>query len=252
MKPQCKFETSAKGQSRRSKGLFSSIDRVSAVRAAMATTAPDKTPEKAHFYRVPIEWSGSIAKAIELPGDRQKWREIHRCVLMKQHLQRRLQSAYMFLAFIDLDISNQSFDMTRTNVFSVLYLCRTFFDPHRRFHHAFVCVHSSICSHTSHHWSLRTSYDDGAHKAARSSNASELRAVWQATQGMTRKLLLFLKQKAVWFSCLIVLRLVPVLAGKTQSRWVAVVLAGWRGFKFSLDTLTYDVCASKRSHALGA
>ena len=29
-----------------------------------------------------------------------------------------------------------------------------------------------------------------------------------------------------------------------------MVLAGWRGFKFSLDTLGYDACASKRSHAL--
>ena len=56
MKPQCKFETSAKGQSRRTKGLFSSFDRVSAVRAAMATTTPDKTPEieKANFYRVDV------------------------------------------------------------------------------------------------------------------------------------------------------------------------------------------------------
>ena len=53
MKPQCKFETSAKGQSRRSKGLFSSFDRVSAVRTAMATTTPDKTLEKAHFLSRP-------------------------------------------------------------------------------------------------------------------------------------------------------------------------------------------------------
>ena len=28
-----------------------------------------------------------------------------------------------------------------------------------------------------------------------------------------------------------------------------MVLAGWRGFKISLDTLGYDACASKRSHA---
>ena len=46
----------------------------------------------------------------------------------------------MFLAFDDPHISNQSFEMARTNVFSVVYLCRTFFHPHRRFHHAFVCT----------------------------------------------------------------------------------------------------------------
>ena len=56
----------------------------------------------------------------------------------------------------------------------------------------------------------------------------------------------------VWFSCVVVLRLVPVLAGKDPVKVgcrLAVVLAGWRGFKFSLDTLGYDACASKRSHA---
>ena len=31
---------------------------------------------------------------------------------------------------------------------------------------------------------------------------------------MTRKLLLFRKLRTVWFSCVVVLRLVPVLAGK--------------------------------------
>ena len=58
-------------------------------------------------------------------------------------------------------------------------------------------------------------YDDGAHKAERSSNAaSELRALRQAIQGMTTKLLRFPKLRTVWFSRVVVLRLVPVLAGK--------------------------------------
>ena len=47
-----------------------------------------------------------------------------------------------------------------------------------------------------------------------SNAASELRAVRQAIQGMTTKLLLFPKLRTVWFSCVVVLRLVPVLAGK--------------------------------------
>ena len=63
MKPQCKFETSAKGQSRRTNRLFSSFDRVATVRAAMATTTPDKTLEKSpFFYRVPFDWSGSLPR----------------------------------------------------------------------------------------------------------------------------------------------------------------------------------------------
>ena len=85
-----------------------------------------------------------------------------------------------------------------------------------------------------------------------SNAASELRAVRQAIQGMTTKLLLFPKLRTVWFSCVVVLRLAvwfQFWLAKTQSRWVAGVLAGWRGFKISLDTLGYDACASKRSHA---
>ena len=61
-------------------------------------------------------------------------------------------------------------------------------------------------------------YDYGAHTAERSSDASELHAVRQATQGMGTKLLLFPKLRTVWFSCAVVLRFVPVLTGKIQSR----------------------------------
>ena len=104
--------------------------------------------------------------------------------------------------------------MTRTNLFSVLYLCRTFspsssFSP--RFHS---CSFFYLFSHLASLISSYVQYDDGAHKAERSSNASELRALRQAIQGMTTKLLLFSKLRTVWFSCVVVLRLVPVLAGK--------------------------------------
>ena len=57
-------------------------------------------------------------------------------------------------------------------------------------------------------------YDDGVHKAERSTNTSELCAVRQATQCMTTKPFLFPKLRTVWFFCVVVLRLVPVLAGK--------------------------------------
>ena len=62
-------------------------------------------------------------------------------------------------------------------------------------------------------------YDYGAHTAERSSDASELHAVRQATQGMGTKLLLFPKLRTVWFSGAVVLRFVPVVTGKIQSRW---------------------------------
>ena len=83
-----------------------SLDRVAAVRAAMATTTPDKTPEKPIFI-------------------------------------------FIFYIFI------------------------------------------FIFSHLASLISSYVQYDDGAHNAERSGNASELRAVWQATQGMRIKLLLF-------------------------------------------------------------
>ena len=160
MKPQCKFETSAKGQSRRTNRLFSSFDRVAAVRAA---TTPDKFPEKAHFYRVPFDWSGSLPRqksclATDKNGEK---------FIVAFWCSNTCNDGFLFLAFDGPDISNPWFEMAKTNLFSVLYLCRTFFQPHRRFRYAFVCVHSSICSHTSDHWSLRTCSMTTAHTRRR-------------------------------------------------------------------------------------
>ena len=95
-------------------------------------------------------------------------------------------------------------------VFTTLCLCSFFY--------LFSHLASLISSHVQ--------YDDGAHKAKRTSNASELRAVRQAIQGMTTKLLLFPKLRTVWFSCVVFLRLVPVLAGKDP---VKVGCSGVRG-----------------------
>ena len=211
MKPQCKFETSAKGQSGRTNRLFSSLDWVAAVRAAMATTSPDKAPEKAHFISRPIRLVRIIAKAIELPGDRQKWREIHRCVLMQQR--RLLVSRLRRSWHLESVVRNGENELVRCFV-SVPYILSpsSSFSPRFR-----LCSFFYLFSHLTSLIS-ESSYvqcHDGAHKAERSKNAaSELRAVRQAIQGMTTKLLLFPKLRTVWFSCVVVLRLVPVLAGK--------------------------------------
>ena len=68
MKPQCKFERSAKGQSRRTNRLFSSFDRA-AVRAAMATTTPDKHRKSPFFIA-----SHSIGLD-HCQGNRVAWRQ---------------------------------------------------------------------------------------------------------------------------------------------------------------------------------
>ena len=168
-------------------------------------------PEKAHFLSRPIPLVWIIAKAIELPGDRQKWREIHRCVLMQQHLQRRLLVSRLRRSWhLESVVRNGENELVLCFV-SMPYILSPASSFLPRFR---LCSFFYLFSHLAPLISSYVQYDDGAHKAERSSNASELRAVRQAIQGMTTKLLLFPKLKTVWFSCVVVLRLVPVLAGK--------------------------------------
>ena len=248
MKPQCNFETTAKGQSGRTNRLFSSFDRVAAVRAAMATTTPDKTPEKPIFLSCPIRLVWIIAKALELPGDRQKWGEIHRCVLMQQHLQQRLLVSRLRRSWhLESAVRNDENELVLCFV-SVPYILSpsSSFSPRFR-----LCSFFYLFSHLASLISSYVQYDDDAHKAERSSNAaSELRALRQAIQGMTTKLLLFPKLRTVWFSRVVVLRLVPVLAGKDPVKVGCSGVGALARFQiFQLDTLGYDACASKRSHA---
>ena len=247
MKPQCKFETSAEGQSRRTNRLFSSLDRVAAVRAAIAATTPDKTPEKPIFIA-----SHSIGLE-HCQGNRVAWRQTK----MVRNSSLRFDavtpattaSCFSLSTVLTSRISGSKW---RERTCSLFCICAV---------HSFTLIVVSprfrLCSFFylfSHLASLISSYHDvqydyGAHKAERSSNAaSELRTLRQAIQGMTTKLLRFPKLRTVWFSRVVALRLVPVLAGK------APVKAGCSGVgafsNFSLDTLGYDACASKRSHAI--
>ena len=54
---------------------------------------------------------------------------------------------------------------------------------------------------------------------------------------MTTKLILFPKLRTVWFSCVVVLRLVPVLAGKDPVKLGCSGVGGLAWFQISLDTL---------------
>ena len=94
-----------------------------------------------------------IAKAIELPGDKQKWGEVHRCSLMQQHLQ---NDRFLLFAFDSPDIWNHWFQMGGGggggNECVFCFVSSPYIiSPHRLFHHASVCVHSPVCSHNSHH-----------------------------------------------------------------------------------------------------
>ena len=196
MKPQCKFETSAKGQSRRKNRLFSSFDRVAAVRAAMANTTPDKNTGKSPFFIA--SHSIGLDHCQELPGDRQKWREIHCCVLMQQLLQRRLLVSRLRRSWhLESVVRNGENELVLCFV-SVPYILSpsSSFSPRFR-----LCSFFYLFSHLALLISSYVQYDDGAHKAERSSNASELCVVRQAIQDMTTKLLLFPKLRTVWVFC---------------------------------------------------
>ena len=151
-----------------------------------------------------------------MPGNRQKWGEIHRCVLMQhkmqQHLQRRLLASRLRRSWhLESVVRNGENELVLCFV-SVPYILppSSSFSPRFR-----LCSFFYLFSHLASLISSYVQYDDGAHKAERSSNAaSELRALRQAIQGTTTKLLLFPKLRTVWFSRVVVLRLVPVLAGK--------------------------------------
>ena len=152
-----------------------------------------------------------IAKAIELPSDRQKWREIHCCVLMQQHLQRRLLASRLRRSWhLESVVRSGENELVRCFV-SVPYMLSPSSSFSLRFR---LCSFFNLFSHLASLISSYVQFYDGAHKAERSSNASEHRTVWPAIQGMTTKLLLFPKLRTVWFSCVVVLRLVPVVAGK--------------------------------------
>ena len=185
----CKFETSAKGQSRRTNRWFSSFDRVAARTSSHGNHNP--TPENPIF--IAFQSSGPD----HCQGNRVSWRQTKMGRNSSLRFDATLTtSATTVSCFLPSTVltSQINGEMTRTHLSSVLYLRRIFFRPHRRFHYVFVNVHSSFCSfcsHTSHHLiSLYVQYDGGAHTAERSSDASELRAVRQAPQGRGTKLLL--------------------------------------------------------------
>ena len=146
----------------------------------MANTTPDKNTRKS-----PIFMASHSIGLDHCQGNRVAWRQTK---MARNSTPATTASCFSPSTVLTSQIGGSKWQERTCSLFvSVPYIPSpsSSFSPRFR-----LCSFFYLFSHLAPLISSYVQYDDSAHKAERSSNVSELRAVRQAIQGMTTKLLL--------------------------------------------------------------